>query len=339
MEKIKICIIGIGSIGRRHLRLLSERDDVLLCVADPSPASKAYMAENYPNLSLYATMQEAIQNESPDAVLIATPHQMHSQMAIDALDANLHVFCEKPMSDSMEDCVKMLKRAKESDRVFSVGFMFHFDPFIRKMKELIDTGKLGNVVHFTNRFSSYNILLCSVTNHQEHTPYSLVMDCIHDTDLLHHLTGSVPDYAFTNATKTGDMKLSSPQNIVDTLYRWEDGKMCANSHFDYIQHPQVHTIEIAGDKGYVKGDFATGEIIFGSIEGTTEKIDASRDFDNVYREQLDHFIRAIRKEVEPENKPESAIISTLLMQAQKEAGMRGCEVNIHEIAAQYGFEY
>lgn len=339
MEKIKICVIGLGSIGRRHLRLLSERDDVILCVADPSPKSKEFMEENYPNLPLYNSMKEAIDAQQPDAALIATPHQMHSQMAIEALDANLHVFCEKPMSDNMEDCVKMLNRAKASDRVFSVGFMFHFDPFIRKMKELIDEGKLGNIVHFTNRFSSYNILLCSVTNHQEHTPYSVIMDCIHDTDLMHHLTGSVPDYAYTNATKAGDMELSSPQNVVDTLYRWEDGSMSANCHFDYVQHPQVHNLEIAGDKGYVKGEFATGEVIYGSIDGTITKFDASRDFDNVYREQLDHFIRATRGEVEPENKPESAIISILLMEAQKEAGIRGCEVSIREIAAKYGFEY
>ena len=339
MNKIKICVVGIGSIGRRHLRLLAERDDVQLCVVDPSPASKDFMAENYADLNLYSSMKDAIAAEKPDAALIATPHQMHSSMAIEALDAGLHVFCEKPMSDTMEDCVKMLKRAQESDKVFSVGFMFHFDPFIQKMKALVDQGKLGNIVHFTNRFSSHNILLCSVTNHQEHTPYSLAMDCIHDTDLLHYFTGSIPDYAFTNAAKIGDMKLSSPQNSIDTLYRWENGEMCANCHFDYIQHPQVHTIEIVGDKGYVKGNFDTAEIIYGSIEGKTEVIDGTRVFEDVYRAQLDHFIRATRGEVEPENKPESAIISTLLMEAQKEAGITGKEVNIHDIAKKYGFEY
>ena len=88
MNKLKICVIGLGSIGRRHLRLLSERDDVILCVADPSPKSKEYMAENYPNLPLYDSMKDAIKAEQPDAALIATPHQMHAQMAIEALDAN-----------------------------------------------------------------------------------------------------------------------------------------------------------------------------------------------------------------------------------------------------------
>ena len=340
MNKIKICLVGIGSIGRRHLRLLSERDDVLLCVVDPSAASKEHVASKHPGIVCYDSMDEAIAAEKPDAMLIATPHQMHSKMAIDALNAGLHVFCEKPMSDSMEDCVKMLECAKKSNKVFSVGFMFRFDPFIRKIKELIDNDVLGNIVHYNSRFASYNILLCSVTKHQENTPYSLVMDCIHDTDLLHYLTGSVPDYVYSHAMKAGNLELSSPQNLIDSLYRWEDKGVSANVHFNYIEHPQVHTLEILGDKGFVKGDFADGSIILGTrADNKIEHISAARDFDNVYREQLDHFIRAIRGEVEPENKAESAIMSTLLMQAQKEAAMCGHEVNIHEVAARYGFEY
>lgn len=339
MNKLKICLVGAGSIGRRHLRLLAERDDVVLSVVDPSAASKEFVASKFENIVCYDSMQEAIEAEKPDAALIATPHQMHSQMAMDALNAGLHVFCEKPMSDSLEDCVKMLACARKSEKVFSVGFMFRFDPFIRKIKELIDGGVLGNIVHYTSRFASYNILLCSVTKHQENTPYSLVMDCIHDTDLLHFLTGSVPDYVYSNAIKAGAMELSSPQNLIDTLYRWEDKKLSANVHFNYIEHPQVHTLEIAGDRGYVKGDFADGSITLGTIDGKVEQISAARDFDNVYRAELDHFIRAVRGEVEPENKAESAILSTLLMQAQKEAAICGREVNIHDIAARYGFEY
>lgn len=72
MNQIKICVIGLGSIGRRHLRLLSERDDVILCVADPSPKSKEFMAENYPDLPLYDSMQDAISAEKPESAIIST---------------------------------------------------------------------------------------------------------------------------------------------------------------------------------------------------------------------------------------------------------------------------
>lgn len=339
MEKLKFCLVGVGSIGRRHLRLLRERDDVEVCVAEPYEPTWERVAAECGDTKRYLSMEEALAAEKLDAVLIATPHGMHSDMSIKALKAGVHVFCEKPMSDSLKECVDMLHAAEESDKVFSVGFMFHFNPFVRKVKELVGSGRIGHIVHYSSRFATYNTLLCSVTRHQANTPYSLVMDCIHDTDLLCWITGQVPDHAFSNAIQAGDMELTSPQNVIDTIYRWENASMAANIHFNYVEHPQVHMLEIAGDRGYIQGDFMTSSITVGSIDGTVEHIDLHYDADDMYRAEWDHFIRAVRGWVPPENPARSAILSTLLMQAQKESAASGKEVDIREIGARCGFTY
>lgn len=338
MKKLKFCLVGVGSIGRRHLRLLKERKDVQMSVVEPSDASWEAAAAIASESPRYCSLEEALKTEKPDAVLIATPHGMHAGMALQALEAGVHVFCEKPMSDSMEECVAMLEAAKKSGKVFSVGFMFHFDPFVQKVKEVSDSGQIGTVLHYASRFATYNTLLCSVSGHQEHMPYSLVMDCIHDTDLLCWITGRVPDYAFTNAIKAGNMERSSVPNLLDTVYRWEKGDFAANIHFDYVQHPQVHTVEIVGDRGYIQGDFMSGTIVVGKIDGSKETLIIQRNFDDVYRAEWEHFVQAVRGEKAPENPPQEAIYSTLLMQAQKESGMGGVEVDIREIAGRYGFE-
>ena len=339
MKKLKFCLVGAGSIGRRHLRLILERGDVEMAVAEPSDACWERVIADHPNVKRYQNMDEALANDTFDAFIIATPHGMHAEMAQKALAAGIHVFCEKPMSDSMEECVAMLNAAKASGKVLSVGFMFRFDPFIRRVKELIDSGRIGKIVHYHSRFATYNTLLCSVTRHQQNTPYSLVMDCIHDSDLLYHLTGRVPDYAYSNAYKAGDMELSSPQNAIDTVYRFESADMGAHIHFNYIEHPQVHTLEIVGDRGYIQGDFMKPSITVGTIDGKVEHIEMERIFDDVYRAEWDSFIRAVNGEIAPENPAESAIFSTLLMHAQKESAALGKEVNIHDIAARYGFAY
>ena len=339
MEKLKFCLAGVGSIGRRHLRLLGERDDVTLCVAEPSDASWARASEKSKGVMRYLSLEEALAAEGPDAVVIATPHGMHAGMALEALSAGAHVFCEKPMSDSLEECVAMLRAAEACGKVFSVGFMFRFDPFIKKVKALIDSGRIGQIVHYSSRFATYNTLLCSVTRHQANTPFSIVMDCIHDTDLLCHLTGRVPDHVFASAIHAGELPLSSPQNVIDTIYRWNSGDLAAFTHFNYVEHPQVHTLEITGDKGYIQGDFMTAAITVGSIDGTIEQLSAPRIFDDVYRAEWDHFIRAVRGEVPAENPARSAILPTLLMQGQKESVAEGQEVDLHEIAARYGFHY
>lgn len=339
VKKLNLCLVGCGSIGRRHLRLLKERKDVEVCIAEPFEKSYERIKADFPDVKRYTSMKEAVENEKLDAVLIATPHTLHSDMTIEALSYGLNVFCEKPMSDNLRECVKMKEAVEKSGKIFSVGFMFHFDPFIQKVKEIIDSKKLGNILHYYSRFASYNTLLCSVTKHQKDTPYSVIMDCIHDSDLLYYLTGKVPDYAFSNAYKAGDLELSSPQNFFETVYRFKNGDFGASTHFNYVEHPQVHSLEIVGDKGYIIGDFMSAKITVGTIDGKVETIETPRDFDNVYRAEWEHFIKALKGEVEPENQAKDAIYSILLMYAQRESAEKQKEVDIRKIAKKYGFKY
>ena len=341
----KLCLVGAGSIGRRHLRLLAEREDVALCVVELNEQCKAAVSQEFPQMPFFDSMEAAITDGGCEAVIIATPHRTHAPLAIKALELGAHVFVEKPMSDSLEDCVALLNTAKQSDKIVSVGFMFRFDPFVQKVKEIIDSGRIGKILHYSSRFATYNTLRCSVTRHQEHTPYSLVMDCIHDSDLIYHFTGRIPDYAYSVAYKAGDLPLSSPQNFIDTVYRYEDKSMGAHIHFNYVQHPQIHDLQIVGDKGYILGDFMSADVTVGDRETMDAEVfpstrsNINNDFNNVYRAQWNEFLRAIRGERKPENPPEQAIVSTLLMHAQIESAQSGKEVDIHTLAEAYGYQF
>ena len=215
----------------------------------------------------------------------------------------------------------------------------------QKVKEIIDSGKIGKIIHYSSRFATYNTLCCSVTRHQEHTPYSLVMDCIHDSDLIYHFTGRIPDYAYSVAYKAGDMPLSSPQNFIDTIYRYEGDPMGAHIHFNYVQHPQIHDLQIVGDQGYILGDFMSADVIVGNRDSAdTETFPSTRsvignDFNNVYRAEWSEFLRALRGERKAENPPEQAIVSTLLMHAQIASAESGKEVDIHKLAEANGYHF
>lgn len=339
MNKYNFCLVGAGSIGLRHLRLLLERGDVNMSVVEPSEKVRAHLTTEYPTIPLYYSMEEAMQAEELDVFIIATPHRLHAELAIKALNAGINVFCEKPMSDDLNECVAMREAVEKSGKVFSVGFMFRFDPFVLKVKEIIKSGRIGKIVHYYSRFATYNTLLCSLTKHQQDTPYSLLMDCIHDTDLMCFFLEKTPDKVFANAIKAGDMPLSSPQNIIDTVYSFNNKELLASIHYNYVQHPQVHALEIVGDKGYIQGDFMTADITVGTIDGKVEKFSAKRDFDNVYRAEWEGFIQALKGDRAPENDQNSAIRSILVMQAQKDSAISGKEIDIHNVARNCGFDY
>ena len=90
MDTIRICLVGVGSIGRRHLKLLLERGDVAVSVVEPSDESWARVQGEYPDVPRFRSLEEALNDRRPDAVASATPHGMHADMAIQALDAGFH---------------------------------------------------------------------------------------------------------------------------------------------------------------------------------------------------------------------------------------------------------
>ena len=81
MSKVSICLVGVGSIGRRHLRLLKERDDFAVSVVEPSDASWARAAAGCRPTDRYASLEEALEKARPDAVAIAAPHGAHAPLA------------------------------------------------------------------------------------------------------------------------------------------------------------------------------------------------------------------------------------------------------------------
>ena len=107
MEVIRrVVVVGLGSIGRRHGRLLQERPDVQVEVVEPSAEAVARASQELGNLPAHPRLEEALAT-APDVVWLATPTALHADQAMAALKAGCHVFCEKPMSDRLHSARAM----------------------------------------------------------------------------------------------------------------------------------------------------------------------------------------------------------------------------------------
>lgn len=146
---IKFGMIGIGNIGTLHTKYLINNEIENAClsaVCDIDAEKLDKFHEQYGDkLHYFADYKEMIASGEIDAVIIATPHYLHPQMAIDCFRAQLHVIVEKPVGVYVKNVQEMNKCAKESKKVFSVMYCMRTDPNYKKIKELISDGELGQI--------------------------------------------------------------------------------------------------------------------------------------------------------------------------------------------------
>src|SRR5688572_20652756 len=135
MPKLKIGIVGAGYIGGIHASILARDERVhLAAVHDVAPESAQRLANSCGALSAQSATEVI---ESCDAVYITTPNTKHTELAIAAIRAGKHVFCEKPMATSLADAQVVLDAASESDCVFQVGHNRRFAPVYTALKGLL----------------------------------------------------------------------------------------------------------------------------------------------------------------------------------------------------------
>ena len=149
MDKVKLGIIGVGSMGRFHADKLPSINNVtLVAVCDINQKRADEAAAQYKCKAFY-DHQTLLKSKLCDAVLIATPHYDHTIIGIAALKAGLHVLVEKPISVHKADCERLIAAHKNKKQVFAAMFNQRTDPRYRKLKELIDTGALGKIDRVT----------------------------------------------------------------------------------------------------------------------------------------------------------------------------------------------
>jgi predicted dehydrogenase len=143
---INVGMIGLGKMGRLHMMNCLQFDDVKI-VAAADPSKKALNKAKSAGIdNLYTDYHDLLNHSSNiDAVIICLPNFLHSESIQLALEAELNVFVEKPMANTVEECREIVKSVEKSDKKFMVGHCMRFNDAIEKMKEIKDEGRIGNL--------------------------------------------------------------------------------------------------------------------------------------------------------------------------------------------------
>jgi predicted dehydrogenase len=144
MDKVRVGVIGVGAMGGSHAKWLRGGlvpGAELAAVCDLNP-NRLRAIEGIPG---YESSDELIRSGEVDAVVIATPHYDHTTIGIEALQRGLHVMLEKPISVQKADCERLIAAHTNTAQVFGAMFQLRTDPEFSKIRELIQSGELGEI--------------------------------------------------------------------------------------------------------------------------------------------------------------------------------------------------
>jgi UDP-2-acetamido-3-amino-2,3-dideoxy-glucuronate N-acetyltransferase len=200
MAGTNVCVVGCGHWGQNLIRSFASLQSLYgICDLDLERARK--FSNSYPNAVCFESYEAVLADPQVHAVVLATPAEFHSEMAIAAMAAGKDVFVEKPLALEWQDGLEMVNVARERRRVLMVGHLLHYHPAIVRLKELVNTGVLGKIEYiYSNRLSMGKI------RRHENALWSFAP---HDISVILSLVGQTP----LQVTATGGAYLQP--NVAD----------------------------------------------------------------------------------------------------------------------------
>jgi predicted dehydrogenase len=258
MNIVRLGIIGIGNMGTGHAKYLYENEVVgarLTAVCDLRPERRLWAEENMPNVAVYPDVESLLASGLIDAVLIATPHYSHPELAIRSFELGLHVLIEKPAGVYTKEVRKMNDAAKLSGKVFGIVYNQRTNPLYQKLRELVMSGELGEIRRTNWIITSWYRSQSYYNSGGWRATWSgegggvLINQCPHQLDLWQWTTGLVPTRmrAFCNFGKYRNIEV---EDEVTAYVEYENG--ATGVFITSIAEPGgTNRYEIVGDRGKV----------------------------------------------------------------------------------------
>ncbi|WP_345814353.1 Gfo/Idh/MocA family oxidoreductase [Paraburkholderia sp. PREW-6R] len=191
-ERVRIGVVGLGRLGKRHAENLAYRvpGAALVAACSPLEDERAWARNTLPEPRLYHDYADLLADRDVDAVWLVTPSSLHAQQIVDALRAGKHVFCEKPLSLDLAECERVLAEAERYPHLrATIGFMRRFDPSYRDAFDKIADGRIGRPFLVRSQTADQNDTEGFFVRFAG-TSGGIFLDCtVHDIDVARWLLG------------------------------------------------------------------------------------------------------------------------------------------------------
>ncbi len=230
---VRVGHAGLGQWGANVVRVTSELAD-LVWICDREQAAVDRFADRHPQARGTTSFDDMLSDDSVDAVVVATPVPTHHELARRALEAGKHVFVEKPPAMRGPEMEELVALARERDLVLMPGHLLLYHPGVRKLKELVDSGDLGDVLCvYGNRQN-----LGTIRSH-ENALWSLG---VHDLSVILWLLGEEPAEV---AAHGRDFLQTGVEDVVFCYLRFPSGRV-AHMHLSWLDPHKMRKMTVVG---------------------------------------------------------------------------------------------
>ncbi len=315
---MKVLFCGLGSIGQRHLRNLRALlgDDVTVLAyraRGSSPVLNANMTvregatlESSYNLRSFTNLDDALA-EQPEIAFITNPNSLHLPIALAAAKAGCHLFIEKPIADRADDVDALLDIVDQKQLVTFVAYQFRFHPALQRIKQLVESGELGQLVaaHIVN--GEYLPAWHPYEDYRQTHParHDLGGGALriqtHELDYACWLFG-LPRRVFAVGGHLSRLEVDVEDSVSLLLQCEPQGRpLPVHIHLDYLQMPPQRLCEIVGDRGKLHFDYYANELVVHRMGETAPSLYRYADFDRnqMFLDEVRHFLACVRGEARP----------------------------------------
>lgn len=301
----RVLIVGLGSIGQRHLRLAREMlPDALIMVLRHRPS------EEIPEFAdaCCSSIDDALAFV-PNIAVIAGPSAMHAAMALPLAEAGVHLLIEKPLDASAEVAVPLVQNVANRGVACLIGYNLRFLPSLGAFREFVHSGRIGRVLSVRCEIGQYlpgwrpGIDYRAGVSASRELGGGAVLELSHEIDYLRWIFGEI---AWVKAvlSRQSDLEI----DVEDTAhlilgFATEDNvhPLLGTLSMDFIRHDTTRTCIAIGEHGSLRWNALTGTVdcFDAGSSGWTSLVAHPHQRDDSYRAEWAHFLACVRQEVVP----------------------------------------
>ncbi len=296
MKIKKLAIVGLGSIGRRHIRIMKEIRPEIEIILVRSGFGRSWPEEKLATQSVNS-VNEAVEAEV-EAAIISSPATVHLRQALEFSKAGVHVLIEKPLSHSLDGINQLQSIVADKKNIALVGYVLRYAPCAIKFKQWLDKDDIGKLLHAKIECGSYLPDWRPEQDYRKTVSASselgggVLAELSHDLDYLHWFFGT-PSRVQARLSNSNSLELDVDDQA-DLILNDSNG-FPITVNLDFCRRHPTRKCIVQTTQGQLEWDAIKKQVTWRAcdVEPVVEQCNYDRDY--IYRSQLEHFLDCIEQ--------------------------------------------